>query len=215
MREPRTGSSWVTNALLQKLDKKLFHYEFHYEICMSPKVEFNSSLPELHDYNKLYSTHLFHVLPKLKDIDPYVIRTARRNKMEQCLSMLYWNYFPNSMRHYFIDESRNTEMNSFVNSLNNPVVVNKEDVIDLLIKIRKRDELWRTNLEHFSNSDVVVYEDLFDEVYLSKLDIKLSFSEDINFSHKMPEYKTKAFKNYDQIVEWCDEIIPKLNFIQY
>lgn len=211
MREPRTGSTWVTDVLARKLNRTIFHYE---KQCGKNLDLLDVNATEFQDYTKVYSTHLFYLIPKIVDLNPYVIRTARRNKAEQCLSMLYWNYFPKSIRHYFVDESRNTDMDYFVNSLDNPVTVDKESVFDILLKIKQRDKLWEDNCYKFSN-DVIVYEDLFDEVYLPTLDVKLSFSTETNFSYKMPEYKTKAFANYDQIIEWCDEIIPKMNYIQW
>jgi hypothetical protein len=210
MREPRTGSTWITDALAKKLNKTICHYEMQFD----KNLELDITAIDFQDHSKLYSTHLFNLIPKVKEIDPYIIRTARRNKTEQCLSMLYWNHFPKSIKHYFVDESRNANMDYFTRSLDNPVTVNKESVFDILVKIKKRDRVWEDNFQHFTN-DVIVYEDLFDEVYLSNLDIKLSFSEETNFSYRMPEYKTKAFANYDQIIEWCDDFISKMNFIQY
>jgi len=209
MREPRTGSTWVTDALARKLNKTIFHYETQ---CGKNIDSFDVNATEFQDYTKVYSTHLFYLTSKIKKLDPYFIRTARRNKVEQCMSMLYWNYFPKSIKHYFVDESRNVAMDYF--SLDNPVTVDKESVFDILLKIKKRDKLWEDNCQKFTN-DVIVYEDLFDKVYLPNLDITLSFSEETNFSYKMPEYKTKAFANYDQIIEWCDKIIPKMNYLQW
>ena len=207
-REPRSGSSWVSNALMKKLNKHLYHYDTH--------VDRNTEFDPLsfNDNNMLYSTHLFHLLPQLKVIDPYIIRTTRRNKTEQCLSMLYWNYFPDSIKHYFVDESKNTSMDNFNKSLVNPVTVTKDSIIDLMLKMKQRDKLWADNFKDFK-SDVIVYEDLMDQAHISKLDITLSFNTETQYSHKMPEYKTKAFKNYQQAVDWCEEIAQKLKFIQY
>jgi hypothetical protein len=213
LREPRSGSSWVCHSLTEKLNKPLHHYEAHLlRNGLNQSNNFDST--KFQDQNTLYSTHLFKLFPKLKEIEPYVIRTTRRNKAEQCMSMLYWKYFPHSIKHYYVNESSNVYMDNFNKSLENPATAHKKDIIDIMSKIKERDQIWEDNFQNFK-TDVIVYEDLINQVHLPELNVKLSFSEEINFSHKMPEYKTKAFKNYDQIVEWCDEIIPKLNFIQY
>tara|TARA_R110000822_G_scaffold305644_1_gene431479 strand:+ start:445 stop:1119 length:675 start_codon:yes stop_codon:yes gene_type:complete len=215
-RETRSGSTWICNALEKKLNKPLSHYESN----LSKYGVFDPS--KFQNPDILYSTHRFQYLSELKTNDPYVIRTTRRNKPDQCLSVLYWKYFPISMKHNF---DNNAELESpgvpptfgydnFILSLDNPVTVKKQDIINMMIHMKQRDVFWQKNVEDFKTA-VIVYEDLVDQVHLPDLDITLSFNEEFNFESKMPEYKTRVFKNYEQIVDWVNKAAIDLNLTQY
>jgi len=211
-REPRSGSSWISNALSQKLNKSLYHYE--YEDSYS-KIDVFDPL-KFQRQDTIYTTHMFQLFSKLKTIDPYVIRTTRRNKIEQCLSILYWNSFPDSMKHNYVEKNSDQliEEKIFNTALINPVTLREHDVVDTIMKIKYRDLLWETSFKDFK-TDTIFYEDLVDQVHLPDLAVTLSFNENTNFSQKMPEYKTKVFKNYKQVIDWANYAIKHITLEQY
>ena len=229
-REARTGSGWALQSLSSSLNKTVVHYdlvlgnrnvkeETYFELynqknLLSTEKRFEELIKQetVFDTDRIYSSHFMFLLSKLNNQNTYVLRTTRRNKIDQCVSLLYLKYYPRIMKQYFVDESKNLNLNYFNHTINNPVEVSKKDVIDCLSLMKTHDDLWKKYSGNFKNY-TIVYEDCEQGINIPNLDAQLKFSNFTGFTKKIPEYKTKVFTNYDMIVSWCEEFIDKNPFI--
>jgi hypothetical protein len=117
------------------------------------------------------------------------------------------------MKQYFVDESKNLNINYFNHTVKNPVEASKKDVIECLSIMKTHDDLWKKYSVNFKNY-TIVYEDCEQGITVPDIDVNLKFSNFTGFTKKIPEYKTKVFSNYDMIVLWCEEFINKNPFIE-
>ena len=217
-REQRSGSSWASFAIPPKL-KRGFR---HFDQLISDKDDaelmcqvYNKFKNELHRTDTVYSTHLFKLLSSLKDVENlYLIRTTRRDKVSQILSLIYMNTYPHGMTHYYVDDSKNQQLQYLEKTLLNPVNVLKQQVLKCCNTFKRHEDLWNEYGVHHDNF-VLVYEDCEQGIKIDDLGIDLKWSTDDQYTYKMPEYKSKAFQNYDQIVDWCNDFLAKNQFVKY
>ncbi len=212
-REMRSGSDWVWKTLETKLNRTCLHFSKESSANLNensishlfyndedPNIILKKNVDKLSDVTKFYSTHYFHILPYIDCLDnPYLIRTVRRDKAEQCMSLLYFYMYGNKFHHVHAENKDNTNYNLFLESLSNPVEILKQQVQQIMLSLKKNDDCWKEYSKNYENC-VIVYEDLFEGVTLKQVDLTLKFNS--SFVYKTPDYKKKFFINYDQIVEW-------------
>lgn len=213
-REPRSGSMWTLNALHVALNKEQFIFDPKINSGLEGKSGYNkdnlidSFLKIEHEFcnsDNIYSTHYFFLLPYLTDTDGiFLLRSTRRNSLDQILSLIYRDMNRNGLHHYYVDNNKNLSYNYFLKTLENPVIVTKKQVLKEYEMLQNMNKLWDEYSKKFSNF-TIYYEDLNDGIEISDLDIKLSFNMYTDYMHKIPEYKSKVFANYDQIAEWYKE----------
>ena len=208
-KEPRSGSAWLWRVLCEKLNLECEHMD----IIIESNNTYLDNISNFSSTRKLYSTHRLKYLPLLQNYNtPFIIRSTRRNKAEQCMSTLYLQLHGQTNEHFFTDESKNF-YNFFNHTLKNPVEVTKQQVKKIMENMRINDEYWE-NFSHRYENFVIVYEDLFEGITIPQLNISLNFSKDTTIVKKSPNYKSKAFLNYNQIIDWCNEYEKSLNFIK-
>lgn len=194
-REMRSGSTALTSHIAHHLNRPQ---------CILkplPKHKYVFQIPDPEKY--VFSTHSFLLLNKMKSYKkkPILIRSSRKNKLEQVLSRLFLekvNAGKNPSEHFMNITNRN--VNIF--DLTEPFEVPLEDVYTCLENLKMDDYYWDTISLFFPNQ-TVYYEDLCDTgVSIPLLNIphlKLSTN---SFTQKIPDYKKKMFINYDEIVQY-------------
>lgn len=219
-KETRSGSDWLWRVICEKLHLECEHVDMIIESHLWRPVAPSSldsilfeTMPNFVDIKKLYSTHQLKYLPLLQNYnDPFVIRSTRRNKAEQCMSILYGQLYGHTNKHFFTDESKNN-YNYFNYTLENPIYATKQQVKRIMQHMKTNDEYWQ-NYSHCYENFLIVYEDLFEGITIPYLEISLNFKKDKTIIQKSPDYKTKAFLNYSEIVDWCNEYENSLNFMK-
>lgn len=217
-KETRSGSDWLWRAICEKSHLECEHLDIIVESHLSSGPDglasANSFLYTVSNFanpKKLYSTHRLGYLPLLQNYNnPFIIRSTRRNKAEQCMSILYGQLYGHTNKHFFTDESKNN-YNYFNHTLENPVYATKQQVKKIMKNMKVNDEYWQ-NYSHCYENFLIVYEDLFEGITIPHLEISLNFKKDKTIIQKSPDYKTKAFLNYSEIVDWCIEYENSLNF---
>jgi hypothetical protein len=116
------------------------------------------------------------------------------------MSLLYFNIHKHKFHHVFADNS--TSYDYLLETLNNPIIVLKQQVEKVMLSLKKNDDYWNQFSKNYDNC-VIVYEDLFEGIDLPQFNMFLKFSDHNEFVLKTPDYKKKFFINYDQVVEWC------------
>ena len=214
-REMRSGSDWIWKVFEKLSKRKCLHFQrepqfntsdkdnisYFFHRQQDPNTVLTKNVNSLSDVTKFYSTHFFHILPSIECLDnPYLIRTTRRNKAEHCMSLLYFNIHMHKFHHVFADNSIGYDY--FLETLNNPIIVLKQQVEKVMLSLKKNDDYWNQFSKNYDNC-VIVYEDLFEGIDLPQFNMSFKFSEHNEFVLKTPDYKKKFFANYEQIIEWC------------
>jgi hypothetical protein len=203
--EERSGSSWLTEVLCTRLSRQYAYVELDREEI--PDEEWARRVagdPEAYsDPANVYQTHRFAILKSLAN-QPFVIRTTRRNRLEQVLSSL------------FLDRTRQTAPDfwrlphvlgfqgpsEFLDVLGRTVgtYVDESEIAAYFAKKAARDELWR-ECSPRHDARTIFYEDLVEGVDIPQLDLRLCFSTPSVYQ-KLPYDKRTLFANYDQIARW-------------
>lgn len=224
-KEPRSGSSWLSHALADKLSRPVVHVDKQLFELKQEMGNINESLDSLNnkllsgtvlttsgsisynDTNWCYATHRFEVLASLGIYkDPILlIRSIRRNLTELILSRLAVDISGWRLVHMYKDPMKNALPNHTLNNLiKNPVVVAKPDLMKYMLEIKQRDELWDAYSKNFENY-TIVYEDLQEGVNLPIYEGTIKFGDYDDDIIKTPDYKRDMFSNYDQVVDWVNE----------
>lgn len=215
IREPRSGSTWLTHHVAKQLG--LLHFFIDRTVVgASPAeselgLEFDSEvlLKEVNKFPKdstIFSTHFFTMLRIMdKFEDPIIIRCARRNKLEQFLSDYLAKTTNYSFTNITTDEQQQTTREIFEQLTETRLLVPKKDLVEYL-RIKKRNEvLWDTYATKFKNF-TVYYEDLCENgVDIAPINLYNCRVEENGHTEKLPEYKTKVFLNYDMIQNWIKD----------
>jgi len=207
LREPRTGSSWLASHLQDKLNLKMIFIDEMPEFNKFPAdVPHPNHFP---DDVRLIGTHYFVHLMNLSNFDnPLVIRTTRRSKSDRCISMLYskiygtWHWRPDVLSEKTLQRT-----------LENPMYVTKQKVKVIMENFKSQEDEWFRFCDQYE-TNTVVYEDLFDGVYIPGLNTTVKFSDDSSKHIKFPD-RTRAFINYEEIVKWCSEYEDSMGFKKY
>jgi hypothetical protein len=218
-REPRSGSMWTLYALHKALNKRQAVFDGILQSNVNGiKAGHNENnlvdafLKTKHQFcnnNDIYSSHYFFLLPHIETTEEiFLLRSTRRNSLDQILSLLYMDMNKNGFLHYYVDSNKNLSYNHFLRTLENPVMVSKQQVLKKYETLKTMNKLWDENAKRFSNF-TIYYEDLNDGVEISDLNIKIAFDMYTDYMNKTPEYKSKAFANYEQILDWYKEFEDK------
>ena len=227
-KEGRAGSNWFCHALEKKIKRTAFHYEreryldFHlYRTGKDPEFVtevFKKEAIFLRDKTKFYATpyleFLYHA--HLLHKDTILIRLTRKNRVEHCLSILAFLMFSHSSRTHSFVNPITMLGNRYASTdfYSKPEYVTKQQVKKIMKNFKKKDDIWNSYSNNHTNF-VVSYEDLEKGVEIEPLSITMRFSDETSFIKKNPSYKEKAFANYDQIVEWCNEYEVEFNLKQH
>jgi len=225
-KEPRSGSSWLSHVLTHKLKRPIVHVDKSFELndeVGKINLPFNSLGDELLsgklNYNTpgtCYATHRFELLTGLsvyKD-PPIIIRSIRRNLTELILSEMAVDISGWRLTHMYKDPIKNAlPSHTLHNLVKNPVLVEKPDLMRYMIKIKRRDELWNAYSNNFENY-TIVYEDLEGGVNIPLYEGTIKFGDYDDRIIKTPDYKRELFSNYDQVVDWVNEISKTMKILR-
>jgi hypothetical protein len=213
-REPRSGSMWALYALHKALNKQQFIFDALLSENLDGKINQNKSniinsflkiKHQFSDPNSIYSSHYFFLLPYLTNAEEiFLVRSTRRNSLDQILSLLYREMNKKGLRHYYVDNDKNLSYNYFLKTLENPVIISKKQVLKEYEMLKTMNKLWDENAKRFSNF-TIYYEDLNEGIEIPDFDIELGFDMYPDYMNKIPEYKSKVFANYEQITVWYKE----------
>ena len=187
-REPRTGSTWLDIKLSKILNRER---NFLGKPLKGEGLKFFLDRSQQDtDHNKILSTHYFEALKSLKNYNnPTIIRTLRKNKLEQFLSQYLGLYTE-------IRYNKSLEENMSIG----PIIVPKWKAIEF-IELRKKNELLWDNYSNHYNNETVYYEDLlkgysFKHLPIPTIGMNLD-TEDL--PKKIPYNKKEIVLNYDQL----------------
>lgn len=205
-RETRSGSTWLTSYLCEKLNKKSIFIEEDLPnlLPLAEKIKRAENREQINaDYDSIIHTHIYELTRILHKYDnPIVLRCSRKNKFEQFLSwcaIKYSNYkFYNLQKNQGMDQT-----NLYDEFINKKIVVTKQDY-----NIWKNYELDRINkcwrLADPYDSHIIFYEDLLEGTAniptLNLYNIKIN---DDGLILKLPEsYKERMIINYNEVKKW-------------
>lgn len=190
-REPRSGSTGLTQALADKLNK-IFLF-----VSKKDQIVYDSSV--------LLNTHDFKLLHQIKEeYDPIILRCTRKNKFEQFLSlkMLSLSRFTNIEPHRIPEQDEKiNKFNKFVKENNQNV--SKTEVLKFLSYKKNENLLWNQIASKFENH-VFYYEDLSSPIDIPVLGIYNINIEMEKYTKKIPEYKKDFYTNYDMVKQWMN-----------
>jgi hypothetical protein len=204
-REQRSGSTAFTNLVTTRLNRvdKFVNY---------PKdIEMIKNIPNPEDY--VFSTHFYNFIDIMDVFDKPVtlIRCARRDRVERCLSYLLGKHRAmlimnknnpwNILRHDSI-----SDYNYFVDALK-PMVIPKKEIYDYLQRCTEMNQYWEENAVRYQNC-TVFYEDLCTDIgvdlpMIGLTSVSILGTESVSI--KLPPYKNELCINYDMVTHWIKE----------
>lgn len=205
-REPRSGSTWLSNKVASVLNREhLFFESIIPQDTTERKAYFENRKQSLEDSNYVLSTHLFYALQHLKHYENILfIRTARKDITEQCISHLYNEYTEWKQPNIESIEDLVKFKSKFMG------LIQKDRVKIYMNQKISNMKMWDEFSSNIENR-TIWYEDMpngFDipELGIHNLSMK---SQDITF--KMPHNKKQLVSNYDQIDSWVKECLHESN----
>ncbi len=187
-REPRTGSSWLNIKLSKLLNRER---NFLDDQAIGDLTNFFlKRIQHEDDINHILSTHHFQALESLQNYkDPIIIRTLRKNKVEQFFSQYIGLHSELKYIRYY-EEKINLQ----------PMMVPKKKAILFMEKSLENQVFWDKYSNQYRN-ETVYYEDLVNGHNFKYLPIpKLGMNiDDDNILKKIPYDKREIVLNYDQI----------------
>lgn len=208
-KEPRSGSTWLLKVLEKLINRQPFHLDKFLDSKMPKtfldnKIFLKENVDLLSDCRNFYSTHYFYLLEEMKYYkDPYLIRITRRDKVEQCLSTIYFDMYQNGLTHYYSDQKLNPSYNFFLRTKENPIYITKRTVHNAMNLCKKNSDYWNLYSKDFETF-TVVYEELSEGVNFPFYNYPVKFSDDQTML-KIPDYKKDVFTNYEEIVSWATQ----------
>ena len=189
-REPRSGSTGLTQALADKLNKTFLFIENKNQI--------------VYDSSVLLNTHNFNLLDQIKEEhNPILLRCTRKDKFEQFLSlnMLHLTRFTNIYTHQDGETERINKFNKFVKENNKEIT--KTEMLKFLVLKKNENLLWNQIASKFENH-VFYYEDSAFPVDIPVLGMYNINIELEKYTEKIPEYKKDFYTNYDMVKQWMN-----------
>lgn len=187
-REPRTGSSWLNIKLSKILNRERNFLDTYTKGDLTKY--FLNRIQQDTDYNQILSTHHFKALESLKNYNnPIIIRTLRKNKLEQFLSQYLGLY--TELKHYKSFEGK-IQME--------PIVVPKGKALTFIQQNKENELLWN-KYSNYYNSETVYYENLLqghDFKYLPIPKIGMNLDTEVA-TKKIPYNKKEIVLNYSQL----------------
>ena len=185
-REPRSGSTGLTQALAAKLNKTFLFIEHKSQI--------------VDDSSVLLNTHNFKLLHELKkENNPILLRCTRKNKFEQFLSlkMLWLTNFTNIYQNG--ETEKINKFNKFIKENNKEIT--KGEVLKFLVSKKNENLLWNQLACNFE-THVFYYEDLANVIDIPVLGMYNIDMDLEKYTKKIPEYKKDFYTNYDMVKQW-------------
>jgi hypothetical protein len=207
-REQRSGSTAFTNLVANRLNRA--------ELFLDPRrndIEMIKNIPYPERY--VFSTHHSYDLTEimnLHDKPVTLIRCARKDKIERCLSYLIIQYKnarerPETRSRSIRRTNLPFEYDSFIANIE-PTTFTKKEIYNYLQDHAALDQYWK-NCTVLYQTCTVFYEDLCTErgVDLPMLGLNsLNIINDDSATVKLPnDYKKQVCLNYDMVVRWITE----------
>jgi hypothetical protein len=204
-REQRSGSTAFTSLIASRLNRTVKLISRYPEDIETVK---NISDPE----NYVFSTHSYNFIEIMNSFNKPVvlIRCARQDKIERCISLLIAMY--KTKRAKIGDNVWNimrypSEYENFTANIE-PTVFTKKEVYKYLQYHTEINQHWENNAASYENC-TVFYEDLCTDtgVDLPMLGLtSLSITTDESSTIKLPtDYKKQLCLNYDMVARWITE----------
>lgn len=196
-REPRSGSTWLSVYLANKLGRK-WHMTDDKTLLEQESAELFQN-PE--DERLVLSTHSFGLLSSMKNYDnPILIRCYRKNVFEQFLSTVVTEH---TKFHNIVNGLGNRKFELIIQELEkNQLHIKKSRLEDYIMAKKSWNEYWNRYATLYEHYDVC-YEDLVAGCELFDFG-KVTMS---NHTKSLPKnYKSRVFVNYNEIKEWCDQL---------
>lgn len=203
-RETRSGSTWLSSYLCDKLNKKSVFLEAELPTLLPlvEKIKIIKNREQLKsDYESIIHTHVYELTRILGRYDnPIVLRCSRKNKFEQFLSWCAIKY--SDYKFYNLEKNQN-QTNLYEEFISKKINVTRQDYNNW-----KNYELYRINrywkLTDPYESHIIYYEDLLQGTAsipcLNLYDIKMNDDGQIL---RLPEsYKKDMIINYNEIETW-------------
>lgn len=191
--EERSGSTWVANQLASQLNRTHAYIEINAnEAVNQRRLEIIKANPAKYsDERKVYHTHLFQALPILDKfpIQPFLIRTSRRNALDQLLS--YFLLKKAMERTSPVDRALPTyNVENVIGA--GEIELTQPEIHAYLAKNQEREQLWHSCS---AVKQTIYYEELFAGVQIPKLGLTLKFDQ-VSPVEQTTYEKAKFFKNY-------------------
>lgn len=207
-REQRSGSTALTGLISERLNRTDRFVQYSEDNIESVK---NISNPE--DY--IFSTHDYNFIEIMDSYDQPItlIRCARKDRVERCISYLIAKY-KTLMKHQskfdpwnLLRSENPSEYRNFLAGIE-PTVFTKKEIYNYLDCCIERDRYWNLYASSYQNY-TVFYEDLCTEVGVDVPALGLTSLSIINGDArtvKQPaDYKRQICLNYDMVVRWINE----------
>ena len=207
-KEPRSGSTWLSGALSDKLNRPDKHIDKKVKTHNDYNESFNSLTKnaDLKNTDWIYCTHFFEFLENMTYYEnPILVRCNRKSIIDKVLSTQIQNLSRGKFIHRYSDPIEDTlALNIFNHLMKTPINVHKQDVITTINSIMNRDQLWKTYSTNFENY-TIVYEDCEKGVHLPIYEGTIKFGDYTDYVIKTPDYKRELFINYDEVASWIDQ----------
>jgi hypothetical protein len=205
-REQRSGSTAFTSLVanqLNRIDKFVKYPE---------DIELVKNIPNPEDY--VFSSHFYNFIEIMNSFDKPVmlIRCARKDKIERCMSYLIAKYkakqIVNDINPWNIIRNKGgMEDYKTLMAKIEPTVFSKKEIYNYLRYCTEMNQYWESYAASYQNC-TVFYEDLCTDtgVDLPMLGLtSLSITNDDTITIKMPSYKEQICINYDMVSRWISE----------
>ena len=207
-REQRSGSTALTGLIAERLNRmdKFVQYP-------EDSIEAVKSIPNPEDY--IFSTHDYNFIEIMDSYDQPVtlIRCARKDRVERCISYLIAKYkalMKHKTKFGAWNLLRSDDLSEYKNFLAGiePTVFTKKEVYNYLDCCTERNRYWNLYASSYQNY-TVFYEDLCTDtgVDIPALGLtSLNIINDDSPTVKQPsDYKKQICINYDMVVCWINE----------
>jgi hypothetical protein len=206
--EERSGSSWLTDTLCILLHRNPEYVEMDNEEI--DDEEWSATVArdpvKYSDVRCIFQTHRFAILKTVPGA-PVLLRTTRREQLEQVLSVLFLDRIkrtsPEFWRLPHVFRSRGPARFRQVVESTAGDTVQEHEIEAYFERKRSRDALWNQYAQRH-DTQTIFYEDLFHGVAVPVLGLWLNFPGPSQYV-KLPYDKRVLFSNYEQIVEWVQK----------
>ena len=204
-REQRSGSTAFTSLVANRLNRidKFVRYP--------EDIELVKNIPNPEDY--VFSTHFYNFIEMMNSVDKPItlIRCARKDKIERCISYLVAKYkakqIINDINPWnIIRKEGMLDHETFMSKIE-PTVFSKKEIYNYLQYCTEMNQYWESYAASYQNF-TVFYEDLCTDtgVDLPMLGLtSLSITDDDTITIKMPSYKEQICINYDIVSRWISK----------
>jgi hypothetical protein len=204
-REQRSGSTAFASLVASRLNK------IHKFVRYPEDIEMVKSIPNPEDY--VFSTHFYNFIEIMDVFDKPVtlIRCARRDRIERCLSYLIGKHriskiMKKSNPWNIMRTDSPADYTSFVDALE-PTIFTKAEIYNYLQHCTEMNQYWESHAALYQNH-TVFYEDLCTDIGVDIPIIDLSslnITGDDSVTIKMPSYKEQICINHDMVSRWIEE----------